>query len=360
MTELLPTKSVVLFDATYVDWLCKFPNATIVGDIPCATTSSTAFLSGLITASKEQIEAEYDDTRWVFLTDAQWVDYDPVLSRTLFKHGHCKLVVAALSPHGADVLPLVNLVRSNERCPLVLDRAHLAVGMRGFVVWKQETLRWSYAVPPHTPFDADHVWPVFDPWTFLKQHLLDHDALSCAVVVAPNNVAPFKNRLASEGFRMSGDAFRRGACSVRLTSSSRSFLTDVQELHVVDPPENLASLLFHSSVVNRTPLTVYLYVATKSPLEEPPQLQGYRPLFDQQPVTSTVRDAVLGLFVLYPMHHRYAVLHAVQAVHPEASKREILDELDDVCARKCTLLDQFGTEGTIVRSGDDYFFSKLG
>jgi hypothetical protein len=349
-------KSAVLFDSTYVEWVHQFQNATVVGDLPSATVSSDAFLSSLLTASEEDIARNYTNA-WVFLTDAQWVDYDPVLSRTLFKHSRCKLVVAVLSPDVCDLLPLVNLVRSNERDAPVLTRDTLDAGARGYVLWNKEAPpRWSYAVPPHTPFPESNVWPVFDPWTFLKQHLKESEG-TIAVAANKPNVVLLKNLLSAEGFQFRDGAFRRGTTAVTLTQP-HLLHTDVDELHVVDP-ENIAALLFHASAVNRNKLTVYLYAAMKSPLEEPPQLLAYRSLFNQhQTASSTVRDAVLGLFVLYPMHHRYAVLNEILAIHPDASKREILDELDDVCARKCTLLDQFGTKGTIIRSGNDYFFSK--
>jgi hypothetical protein len=371
-------KSILLFDDRYPEWLnpTSFPSTvrvTVVGNAPFTTTSSETFLQSLLNSSKETLETTYTEAHWVFLTDAQWVDYEPVLTRTLFVHGNCKLVVLALSPYDSDMMPLVNLVRANERAPVMYDQEQLYMGLKGYAVWNQRgDCRRKYAAPPHNPFFAirDLVWPVTDSWSFLKHHL-PQTAGHHVIVASKQTLGAFELKMKEEGFqRFDMNTFKKAKSTVTFYQPSKknnTFYDDLTEIHVVDPPENIASTLFHCTAFSKS-TTVYLHVPYTNPFEEHPYIHRYRATVETYfrrcdehfcsvlPLDARVRETIESLFYFYPVLHRDETTAVAQRQCPDASKSQILCELDAYCASKMTIKDVFHTNGTIKRSGDNYYF----
>ena len=311
--------------------------------------------------SSTTLAASYPSTHLIVICDAEWVDYEPVLSRTLFKEAHPILVVVAASPYDSNMLPLVNLVRANERLSLLTPQT-LQVGSRGFVRWDASFRRFHG--PAYNPFDpypcaAAHtsftskVCPVPSPMEFFESQL--NRSVTVLVVCSANLRKDVERALVPRGFKFENGVYTRlGTTVVFEVGDSK-----IDEVHVLEPPAILAKALFGVP----TDALVVLYVAYQTPFEEPADLKAYRRTFGlyvaQTELCTTMaslEDVVAGFFVTDPCWNVQRIVTMVMRVFPDVPRNAIVEELARLVKTKRAIVDQFGTEGEVVRFLDEFFY----
>lgn len=311
--------------------------------------------------SSATLAASYPSNHLIVLCDAEWTDYEPVLSRTLFKEAHPILVVVAASPYDSDLLPLVNLVRANERLSLLTPQT-LEVGARGFVRWDAASFR-RYYCPAYNPFDpypcaAAHttftskVCPVPCPMDFFETQLNRSVTL---LVVCGTIKKDVERALVPRGFKLENGAYTRRGTTVVFEIGDRK----IDEVHVLEPPPILTKALFGVP----TDALVVLYVAYQTPFDEPADLKAYRRTFGayvaQTELCTTMaslEDVVAGFFVTDPCWNVQRIVAMVMRVFPEVPRNVVVEELARLVKTKRAIVDQFGTEGIVVRFLDEFFY----
>lgn len=332
------------------------------GDRPCTLVdaqTSTVFQQEMM--SSTTLAASYPSTHLIVLCDAEWTDYEPVLSRTLFKEAHPILVVVAASPFDSDMLPLVNLVRANERLSLLTPQT-LAVGSRGFVRWDAASFR-RYHAPVYNPFDpypcaAAHtsfvskVCPVPSPLEYFETQL--KRSVTVFVVCGEGMKQQVKRTLVQGGFHVEKNAYVKQGTTVVFECNRK-----VDEIHVLEPPSTLAKALYGTP----TDALVVLYVAYRTPFEEPADLKAYRRTFGLYVAQTelclamaSLEDVVAGFFVTDPCWNVQRIIAMTRRVFPDVPRNAVVEELARLVETKRAVVDQFGTKGKVVRFLDDYFY----
>lgn len=322
------------------------------------SATSKAFQKEMM--SSTTLAASYPSNHMIVLCDAEWVDYEPVLSRTLFKEAHPILVVVAVSPCDSDMLPLVNLVRANERLSLLTPQT-LQVGARGFVRWDAASFR-RYHCPVYNPFDpypcaAAHtsftskICPVPCPLAYFEAQL--KRSVTLLVVCGATQRKDVIRML--HGFKLENGAYVRGGTAVVFEVGGRK----IDEVPVLEPPSILAKALFGVP----TDALVVMYVAYRTPFEEPADLKAYRRTFGlyvaQTEVCTTMaslEDVVAGFFVTDPCWNVQRIIAMVLRVFPDVPRSAVVEELARLVKTKRAIVDQFGTEGEVVRFLDEFFY----
>ena len=131
----------------------------------------------------------------------------------------------------------------------------------------------------------------------------------------------------------------------------------IDEVHVLAPPSILAKALFGVP----TDALVVLYVAYRTPFEEPADLRAYRRTFGlyvaQTELTmASLEDVVAGFFVTDPCWNVQRIIAMVLRVFPDVQRSAVVEELARLVKTKRAIVDQFGTEGIVVRFLDDFFY----
>jgi hypothetical protein len=162
------------------------------------------------------------------------------------------------------------------------------------------------------------------------------------------------------GFTKMDDGYARDDTKVVVALHAATPLyAKADELHLLDPPENLAQATFHG--VGSPHLTVFLYVESSEPFGEPPDLKAYRktlyPSCLQAErlvyVEPTLDELIKGLFVFHPVLERDDIPLHIKKIK-STSKKDVLERLDVVLKNE-KLTDQFGVTGCVVRYKHLYF-----
>jgi hypothetical protein len=141
----------------------------------------------------------------------------------------------------------------------------------------------------------------------------------------------------------------------------------VHQLHVVDPPDNLARTMAQAKCKAKS-LTVYLYVPYSSPFEEPKELKTYRSNFgtfmEQKSWFKPLQDLTLfeivsGLFVHNPLWTRAALVAMVLLIAPDIERKLLLDEMAFIVREKLVVVDVFGREGYLVFSENMFIYQPF-
>jgi hypothetical protein len=139
----------------------------------------------------------------------------------------------------------------------------------------------------------------------------------------------------------------------------------VDEIHVLDPPENLALC---ASQATRSDARVYLYTSYTGPFDESSQLKKYRETLGRyveqhdalhmRNVESELQlpEIITGLFVHNPLWSRASLVARVQCIHKKTDRNSILIELTRMVEEKTLVTDMFETPGYIVFSESLYIF----
>lgn len=337
---------------------------------------SQEFQHELMQADLDAVKLKYDGNHLLILTDAAWVDYEPVFSRTLFLCAQPKLLVMVSSLNDCDLLPLVNLVRANDRLPMLFDHTRMEVAVRGHVLCDPAPSPRNYAAPMFNPFDPYPVhsdestaftkmlFPIKSQSETIASFLNFNGSLlfSCNTEMKKNELLRF---FKCNGFNPTQDHGWKRADTMVYVSSAKDLLpVKVDQLHVVEPPENVARTMAQAK---SAALTVYLYVPYSNPFEEPPELRAYRStlgkyvrqadLFVRKP--KTLYDAIAGLFVHNPLWSRAALVAMVQLIMPGALRADILKEMYFLIQEHFVLVDVFGREGYLVLSDNMFIFQPF-
>jgi hypothetical protein len=348
------------------------------GDRPITIVTperSQEFQQELIGSDLETLKEKYTKDHLIVLTDAAWVDYDPVFSRTLFVCTQPKLLVMASSLNDCDLLPLLNLVRANDRLPMLFDHAQIEVALRGHVFWNREETR-KYAEPLFNPFEPYPIYlkeptdftkllyPVRSLWDTLTSFFDFNGSMlfACGSDSKKKEVTRF---FRCNGFTPLQDAgLKRNNTTVYITCQTESTVHQVQQLHVVDPPENLARTL--AKAKSRS-LTVHLYVPYSNPFEEPLELKSYRMSLGRNlrqrewmnPPPLTLFAILSGFFVHNPLWTRAAIVAMAQQFAPGLPRDAIIEELDFMVQSRLIVVDAFEREGYLVFSENMYIYQPF-
>ena len=359
----------------------EVPNAILHawGDKPRTIVTperSQEFQQELMQADLDGLKQKYDGNHLLILTDAAWVDYEPVFSRTLFLCAQPKLLVMASSLNDCDLLPLVNLVRANDRLPMLFDHTRIDVAIRGHVLCDSAPSQRNYATPMFNPFDPYPVhvsestaftkmlFAVKSPTETIASFLNFNGSLlfSCNTETKKNELLRF---FKCNGFDPNQDTGLKRADTVVYVCSAKDLTAvRVDQLHVVEPPENIARTMAQAK---SKALTIYLYVPYSNPFEEPAELRAYRAtlgqyvrqtdLFVRKP--KTLYDVIAGLFVHNPLWSRAALVAMVQSIMPGALRNDILREMYFLIQESFVLVDVFGREGYLVLSDNLFIYQPF-
>ena len=336
---------------------------------------SQEFQQELMHTDLETLKQKYDGNHLLVLTDAAWVDYEPVFSRTLSLCAQPKLLVMVSSLNDGDLLPLVNLVRANDRLPMLFDHTRIDLAIRGHVLCDTTLSSRHYATPLFNPFD---------PYTVHLSESTAFTKLLFAVRSQSETIASFlnfngsllfscntemkKNELLRyfkcNGFIAQGQGLKRADTVVYVCSPKDLSSVRVDQLHVVEPPENIARTMAQA---RSTALTVYFYVLYSNPFEEPPELRAYRSTlgrfvrqhewFKRKP--KTIYDAIAGLFMHNPLWSRASLVAMVQLIMPGALRADILREMYFLIQENFVLVDMFEREGYLVLSENMFIYQPF-
>ena len=348
------------------------------GDRPITVVTperSQEFQQELLRSDEETLRQKYNNTHLIVLTDAAWVDYEPVFSRTIFYCTQPKLLVMASSLNDCDLLPLLNLVRANDRLPLLFDRTQIEVALRGHVYWNREETR-KYATSLFNPFEP---YPIYltETTEFTKllyavrsiwETMASFFDFNGSIMVECGSDA--RKKEVARYFRCNGfvplaeNGLKRNNTTVYVTCQTEPTAHQVQQLHVVDPPDNLARTL--AKAKSRS-LTIYLYVPYSNPFEEPSELKAYRhslgrnlrqkAWMDPQPLT--LFEVLSGFFMHNPLWTRAAIVAMAQQFAPGLPRDDILKELEFMVQTRLVVVDAFDREGFVVFSENMYIYQPF-
>jgi len=323
--------------------------------------TSTAFQQEMM--SSTSLAASFLSNHLIILCDAEWTDYEPILSRTLFKEARPILVVVAACPCDSDMLPLVNLVRANERLSLLTPQT-LAVGCRGFVRWDAASFR-RYHCPAYNPFDpypcaainttfVSKVCPVPFPVDYFESQL--NRSVTLLVKGGEAIKKEVKRMLVQRGFQVEKGAYVKDNNATIMFECNQK----VDEIHVLEPSPSLAKELYGTP----SDALLVLYVAYRTPFEEPVDLKAYRQTFGKYVAQTealtmpSLEDVVTGFFVTDPCWNVQRIISMTLRIFPDLPRTAIVEELARLVKMKRVIVDQFGTEGIVVRFLDDFFYVR--
>ena len=351
------------------------------GDKPTTIVTadrSQEFQQELMRSDLETLKAKYDGGHLIVLMDAAWADYEPVFSRTLFLATQPKLVVMASSLNDCDLLPLLNLARGNDRLPLLFDHTQIDVALRGYVRFAPTPSQRRYVTPLFDPFDPYPVhveestlftkmlFPVRTPCDTITSFFNFNGALlfCCNTEVKKKDLVRL---FVCNGFQPYHDkGLKRGETVVYVACPKDRTVVQVDQLHVVDPPENLAQAMAMAQPKSRV-LSVYLYVPYTNPFEEPPELKAYRETLGSytkqiewlKKKPKTLYDVIAGLFVHNPLWSRGALVAQVQSIMPGVLRADILREMQFLIQENFVLVDIFEREGYLVFSENMFIYQPF-
>jgi hypothetical protein len=345
--------------------------------------NSREFQQELMRTDLNVLKEKYNRDHLLVLTDAAWVDYEPVFDRSLFMGARPKLLVLLSNIYDADLVPLVNLVRANDGLPLLFDHARIEVALRGHALWDRgQDEQRIYAAPLFNPFDpypvylkedtaefTKLVYAVRSPWETIATFFDFNGSMlfACSSEAKKKEVVRF---LRCNGFTFTakdpGLLKRNDTCVYVSNGSAQEWSSrQVHQLHVIDPPENLARTMAEAKSKS---LTVYLYVPFSNPFEEPQELKAYRTTlgrcmrqrqwFEPKPEL-TLFDVVSGLFVHNPLWTRAALVAMVCHINPEMERAVLLEEMELIIENKMVLVDVFGREGYLVFCENMFIFQPF-
>lgn len=339
--------------------------------------TSQSFFHELLSSDSGLLKSKYDHTHLLVLNDVSWIDYDQVLSRTLFIHAQPKLMLCIPSLYDGNLLAITNLARSNDGLPLLFDTACLKEATRGYIFFKSAKNNRMYASTAFNPFDpypvnidistefTTFLYGTKTIWSSISQSLNFKGSLllSCNTENKKQEIIRF---VVSKGFKLiSFDTYKQNNTTVYVSSSTEFKRFKVDELHIIEPVDSLAQTL---SQVKNPNVTTYLYVPYLGPFEESTELHYYRKNIgsyleearciesneDLQNVALT--DVVKGLFLHNAIWHRPVLLSTVQCISNKFERMAILDELESLIKKKENVTDLFGTRGHVVFSENSYIF----
>ena len=350
------------------------------GDKPTTVVTSDRsqeFQRELLRSDLETLKGKYEH-HLIVLMDAAWTDYEPVFSRTLFLSAQPKLVVMASSLNDGDLLPLLNLARGNDRLPLLFDHTKIEVALRGYVRIAPTPPQRIYVTPLFNPFDPYPVhsegstaltkmlFAVRTPCDTMRSFFNFNGALlfCCNTEVKKKDLVRF---FVCNGFQPYQDhGLQRGDTVVYVACTKDTTVFQVDQLHAVEPPENLGQAMALARPRSRV-LSVYLYVPYTNPFEEPPELKAYRETLGfyikqaewLRKKPATLYDAIAGLFVHNPVWSRGALVNRVQSIMPGELRGDILNEMQFLIEEKFVLVDVFEREGYLVSSENMFIYQPF-
>jgi len=354
------------------------------GNKPCTIVTlknSEAFQQELLQTEPYVLQQKYNDHLLV-LTDAAWTDYTFLFQHMLYPFAQPKLLVLLLSEYDADLLPLLNLIRGNDRLPLLFDRTKIEEAMLGHIEFNSSNKNKNSRKYQSALFDP------FDPYPIAVAETTEFTSLLYAVTSVEETVATFFNYNGSilfhcnsktkkktlellfryNGFVVNQEGYLQKSftkvyiyCAESKTDIENVLYNNIDQLHVVEPPEQLARCI---ALLKKRPLTVYLYVPVTTPFEESAALNSYRTTFgkyvNQSKLASFklngITETILSLFIHNPVWPRAALVSRVQITNPLVQRSEIIAEIGRIIKDKTSLFDIFGTEGYVVVSENVYYF----
>jgi hypothetical protein len=339
-----------------------------------AETSHT-FLQELLHTDLETLQHTYTKDHLLVLTDVAWTDYETVFSRTLFLCAQPKLLLQLASSKDADLLPLLNLVRANDRLPTLFDTSHIEVAARGHVLVSKEKPSRTYAAPVFDPYDPYPIYleettsaftkllfPVKSVWETIST-TFNYNGAVLFVCSSEKKKKDVERFFRCNGFVAKGDGFARNDTFVYIFSCFAPFKkVAVGMVHFVDPPEKIACCVAQAQGAT----TLYLYVPYATPFDEPSELRAYRMMLGNYVKQEwwlhdldrkfSVTEILVGLFVHNPLWTRGALFGMAQNISSGISWKTLQEEMQRIVETHHTVVDMFERPGHIVFSDNMYIY----
>ena len=339
--------------------------------------TSQSFFHELLSSDSATLKSKYDHTHLLVLNDVSWIDYEQVLSRTLFLYAQPKLMLCIPSLYDGNLLTITNLARSNDRLPLLFDAVCLKEATRGYIYFKSGKNNRIYTSTVFNPFDpypaninistefTTFLYSIKSTWSTIAQSLNFKGSLllSCNTDNKKQEIIRF---IKSKGFKLiSACTYQQNNTTVYVSSSIEFKRFKVDELHIIEPVDSLAQTLSQAKNPN---VITYLYVPYVGPFEESIELHYYRKNLgsyleearyiesDEDVQNVALTDILKGLFLHNAIWYRPVLLSTVQCISNKFERMAILEELESIIKNKIIVTDLFGTRGHVVFSENSYIF----